>query len=144
MRKISLLFICIVSLVFAGNGMAHAFAQGDQDCSKCHTLSAEQAKKSLIEMIPDVKIISIQPSDVKGLWEIGLESAGKKGMLYLDYSGKHLILGNLFVIATKTNITQEHFQEINKVDTSQIPLKDALVMGDKTAKYKVIVFDDPE
>ncbi len=95
-------------------------------------------------MIPDIKVLHVRASAVKGLWEIGIESGGRKGIVYLDYSGKHLLAGNLFSIQAKTNLTQESLQEINKVDASQIPLKDALVMGDKNAKYKVIVFDDPD
>jgi thiol:disulfide interchange protein DsbC len=130
-------------LIASGNNRAFAFAQ-DQDCLKCHTLTNDQAKKTLSEMIPDVKILNVQPSAVKGLWEIGIEAGGRKGIVYLDFSGRHLMAGNLFAINTKTNLTQERMQELNRVDVSQIPLKDALVMGDKNAKYKVIVFDDPD
>lgn len=144
MRKNILLLIFAAFLLVSDHGLAYAFAQGDQDCSKCHTLSNEQAKKTLAEMIPDIKILNIRASAIKGLWEIAIESGGKKGVVYLDYSGKHLISGNLFSIQTKTNLTQETLQDINKVDISQIPLKDALVMGDKNAKYKVIVFSDPD
>ena len=69
---------------------------------------------------------------------------GKKVVVYLDYAGKNLIAGNLFSLQTRTNLTQERLQEINRIDVSQIPLDDALVMGEKDAKYKVIVFDDPD
>jgi len=144
MRKIALLFFISVCLVLSGYQLAYAFAQGDQDCSKCHTLSKEQATKTLSEMIPDVKVLTIKSSAIKGIWEVGIDTQGRKIVVYLDYSGKHLIAGNLFAIQTKTNLTQETLQEINKVDVSQIPLKDALVMGEKNAKYKVIVFDDPD
>ncbi|MBS1114563.1 MAG: hypothetical protein H6Q94_292, partial [Nitrospirae bacterium] len=51
---------------------------------------------------------------------------------------------NLFSLQTRTNLTQDRLQEINKIDVSQIPLNDALVMGENDAKYKVIVFDDPD
>ena len=144
MRKIILLILMSSCLVLSGYEMAYAFAQGDQDCSKCHTLSKEQATKTLSEMIPDVKVLNIAPSAVKGLWEISMETGGRKVIVYLDYSGKHLVAGNLFVIQTKTNLTQEKLQDLTRVDISQIPLKDALVLGDKSAKYKVIVFDDPD
>jgi len=143
-RKIVLASIVCAFLIVPGNDRAFAFAQGDQDCIKCHTLSNDQAKKTLSEMIPDVKVLDVRPSAVKGLWEIGIESGGRKGIVFIDYSGKHLLAGNLFSIQTKANLTQEHLQEISKVDVSQIPLKDALVMGDKNAKHKVIVFDDPD
>jgi thiol:disulfide interchange protein DsbC len=144
MRKIILLILMSSCLVLSGYEMAYAFAQGDQDCSKCHTLSSEQATKTLSQMIPDIKVLKVAPSDVKGLWEISMETGGRKIIAYLDYSGKHLMAGNLFLIQTKTNLTQEKLQDLTRVDISQIPLKDALVLGDKSAKYKVIVFDDPD
>ncbi len=144
MRKIILLVIMSSFLVFSGYRTAFAFAQGDQDCSKCHTLTKEQATKTLSEMVPDAKVLNVAPSTVKGLWEISIETGGRKVIVYLDYAGKHLLAGNLFQIQTRTNLTQEKLQDLNRVDISQIPLKDALVMGDKSAKYKVIVFDDPD
>jgi thiol:disulfide interchange protein DsbC len=144
MKKISLVLIIAGCLLISWHENVLAFAQGDQDCLKCHTLNNDQAKKTLAEMIPDVKILDVQQSAVKGLWEIGIESGGRKGIVYLDYSGKHLLAGNLYSIQAKRNLTQEHLQEINKVDVSQIPLNDALVMGEKNAKHKVIVFDDPD
>jgi len=144
MRKITLLFFISACLVLSGYGLAYAFEQGSQDCSKCHTLSNEQATKTLSAMIPDIKVLTIKPSAVKGLWEIGIESGGRKVIVYLDYAGKHFMAGNLYALSTKTNLMQESLQEISKVDVSQISLKDALVMGEKDAKYKVIVFDDPD
>jgi thiol:disulfide interchange protein DsbC len=95
-------------------------------------------------MIPDIKVLNVIPSEIKGLWEVSMESGGRKGIIYLDYSGKRLMAGNLFLLATKTNLTQEKMQELTKIDVSQVPLKDALVMGEKDAKYKVVVFDDPD
>jgi thiol:disulfide interchange protein DsbC len=144
MRKIILLLVIAAFLVLSGYEMAYAFPQGNQDCLKCHTLSNEQATKTLSGMVPDVKVLNIKPSAVPGLWDIAIETGGKKLIVYLDYAGKNFIAGNLFVIATKTNLTQERTQEINKIDVSQIPLKDALVLGDEKAKYKVVVFDDPD
>jgi thiol:disulfide interchange protein DsbC len=144
MRKIILLYILSVSLVLSGYGVASAFPQGDQDCSKCHTLNNAEAQKKLSELIPDVHILDVRPSTVKGVWEIAAETGGRKIIVYLDYSGRHLIAGNLFSIQTKTNLTQNRIQEISRIEVSQIPLDNALLMGEKDAKYKVIVFDDPD
>jgi len=144
MRKITLLFLVVVCLVLSGYGIASAFPQGDQDCSKCHTLSNEEARNKLSGMIPDARIIDVRPGAVKGIWEIALETGGRKIVVYLDYAGKHLVAGNLFLIQARTNLTQDRLQEINRIDVSQIPLNEALLMGEKDAKYKVIVFDDPD
>ncbi len=143
MRRISLISLLVAGLM-AVYGQSFGFSKGEQDCSKCHTLNSEQAKKVLSEMVPDVKILSVGPSAIKGFWEVGVESGGRKGIFYLDYSQKYLFLGNLFSIKTRENLTQESFLKISKVDVDQIPLADALVMGEKGAKHKVIVFDDPD
>ncbi len=78
------------------------------------------------------------------MWEIGIESGKKKGIVYIDYSYKYLIAGNIFSLKEMVNLTEESLQEINKIDLSLIPYENALVMGDKKSKKKVAVFDDPE
>ena len=149
MRKIILLFILGAFLVLSGHGIAYAYPQEDKDCSKCHTLTKEQAKTIMDNLFPNVKIIHAKPSPITGLWEIGIDVGGNKAIIYLDYAKNHVISpqatgGNVVDIKTKANLTQESFQNISKVDIAQIPLKDALLMGDDKAKYKVIVFDDPD
>lgn len=107
-------------------------------------LTKEGAREVLKAVIPDVKILSVGPAPVEGLWEVIVESRGKKSMLYVDSAKKNILSGSIINIATKTNLTKKKFDEINKIDTSMIPLEDALVMGDPRAKYKVIIFDDPD
>jgi thiol:disulfide interchange protein DsbC len=112
--------------------------------SEENVLSKEDALAALKELAPDIKILEVRPGPVAGLWEVDVESGGKKGILYLDSSKRYMIQGSIVDLQTKSNLTQERYNEINKVDVSQIPLDDAIVMGDKTAKHRVIVFDDPE
>ncbi len=144
MRKF-LLIIALSLAVLMGYGKAYAFPKGEEKgCVKCHTLTADQAREVLKPFAPDVKILDIKQSPLIGLWEIAIESGAKKNIVYLDYSGKILILGNLIDAKTKANYYKESFDSLNKIDVSQIPLGNALVMGDKEAKHKIIVFDDPE
>lgn len=124
---------------------AFAFAKGaDQECVKCHTLSSEQAVEVMKPFAPDVKILNVLPGPVKGIWEVDFETGGKKNVAYLDYSKKILIVGNLIDTKTKANYAKERHDELNKIDVSQIPLDNALVMGSKDATHKIVVFDDPE
>jgi len=144
MRKLLIAVTVVLLAGIYGSGAALAFSGGDQDCLKCHFLNADQAKEALKALIPDITIINVGPAPLKGLWEIGMESGGKKGILYLDFSKKNLIAGNIFDIKTRTSYTQESLTKISKVDFSQIPLENSVVMGDKDAKYKIVVFDDPD
>ena len=68
----------------------------------------------------------------------------KKGLVYVDFSKKYFVSGSLFSITEKKNMTQERLSDLNRVDVSQIPLEDALVMGDPKAKIRMIAFDDPD
>jgi thiol:disulfide interchange protein DsbC len=107
-------------------------------------ITNEDAQNALKEVIPDVKILDVRPAKIQGLWEIAVEANGKKGIIYLDSSRNFAVFGSVIDVKTKTNLTQERTSELNKVDVSTIPLDDALVVGEKDAKYRVIVFTDPD
>lgn len=115
-----------------------------QDCSKCHTLSNDEARDLLKGAIPDIRIVSVKLSPTQGLWEVYLESRGRKGIVYVDFLKKYFFTGSLISIAERKNLTQERVAELNKIDVSQIPLDNALVLGDRNARIKIISFHDPD
>ena len=139
-------FLVFLALALALLPVSHSygFSEKGQDCAKCHTLSKEEASSLMKDLIPNAKILEIVMSPVKGLWEVDLESGGKKGLVYIDFSKRHLVSGGIISIKEKKNLSQERMTEINRVDVSQIPLDDAVVVGSKEAKHKVIVFSDPD
>lgn len=142
MRK-GVLALMLVMLLYP-TASTYGFATMGQDCSKCHTLKKEEAEALIKEIIPNPSVTAINQSAAPAVWEVAVEAGGQKGIIYIDYSKKHLFLGSLIDIKEKRNITQERFAELNKVDPAAIPLGDALVMGDKDATHKIIVFSDPD
>ncbi|HDO22618.1 MAG TPA: hypothetical protein ENG86_07160 [Nitrospirae bacterium] len=120
------------------------FLPADDIAGATGAMTQEKARTTLSAIMPDVKIISVEKAAVKGLWEVAIQSRGRKGIVYLDNAGKRAIFGSIIDIATRTNITKKKFDDINRVDVSQIPLDDALILGNKNAKHRVIVFDDPD
>ncbi len=134
-----LLLFCLFPMDYS-----YGFESRGQECSKCHTLNKDEAKDLLKNVIRDVVILDIRLSPVKGVWEVDLESRGRKGIIYVDFLKKHFFSGALISIEEKKNLTQERSIELNKVDVSQIPLEDALVMGDQKARIRAIVFTDPD
>jgi thiol:disulfide interchange protein DsbC len=135
-------FLLIFSLLPMGS--AYSFEAKGQDCTKCHTLGNDEARDLLKGIFPEIKIVDIRISPVKAFWEVFSESGGRKGLIYIDFSKKYLILGSMMSIKEKKNLTQERFAELSKIDVSQIPLDDALVMGDQKARIRIIAFDDPD
>jgi hypothetical protein len=143
MRRFFLIFF-IAALVISGRGNASAFDKCGQACDKCHTLSVDQAKEVFKELGPNIDVLGVHAGPIKGLWEVDIETGGRKNVVYVDFSKKMVIVGNIVAIKTKRSYTQESLQEISKVNVASIPLANSVVMGDKNAKYKIIVFDDPE
>ena len=139
-----LLFNCLLFLCLLPMSYSYGFEGKGQECSKCHTLHKDEARDLLKSVIPDLVILDVRLSPMKGVWEVDLESRGRKAIVYVDFLKKHFFSGALVAIGEKKNLTQERFIEFNKVDVSQIPLEDTLVMGDQKARIRVIVFTDPD
>jgi thiol:disulfide interchange protein DsbC len=114
------------------------------DCAKCHILNDADAAAILKDAIPDLKILNISQGPAKGYWEVLLQSGDRKGIVYIDYSKKTFFSGAIIDVKEKKNLTKDRFEELNKADVSKIPLDDALVLGDIKAKYRAIVFSDPD
>jgi len=74
------------------------------------------------------------------VWQIEVDAGeGKHGTLYLDFSKKFLIAGQIVPVESIGKQPPPR-----KVDFSRIPLGDAITEGAATAKKKVIVFTDPD
>jgi len=143
MRNITLTFLSVI-LILVFNTLSFGFEAKGLDCSKCHTLTPAEAKELIKGLYPDAKVVEVNPTPMKTAWEVFVDLAGRKGILYIDFPKKHVILGSIVSIKDRKNLTQERFAELNKIDVSQIPLEDALVMGDDKARIRVIVFTDPD
>jgi thiol:disulfide interchange protein DsbC len=140
-------FFSIALLLVAGETGALAFMKegcGSGECRDCHRLTREEAGKLLGGMVDNV--LNVEESPVGGLWVVDLVKAGRKIPVYIDFSKKYLLGAQIIRLSTKEDITGARMMKLNevKVDTSQIPLGDALVMGNPAAKRKVIVFSDPD
>jgi len=139
-----LLALVLLSFFLLPLSPSHGFEAKGQDCAKCHTLSNDEARDILKNLFPDIKVLGVRISPAQALWEVFSESGGRKGIVYVDFGKKHALMGQMVSIKDRKNLTQERLTELNKIDVSQIPLDDALVMGDPKAKIRIIAFDDPD
>src|SRR5208282_1220423 len=128
---------------------SHSFSESgcDGDCKKCHSLTNEDVMGMLKKMNSTAKVVGIQMSPVKGLWEVTIDEEGRKGIFYTDFSKKFMIAGPIVELDNGSNKTRESIDKVQnnrKVDVSGIPLGNALVLGSHSALKKVIVFTDPD
>ncbi|MFQ5585771.1 MAG: DsbC family protein [Thermodesulfobacteriota bacterium] len=129
-----------VVILFGGSSEGFDVPAGaEKKCSACHTLTKEEAATLLKTEQFKATIRDIRPGPVKGFWEVVIERGGKGFPIYVDFAKKHLIEGRI-----------TPFSELGKppslkrVDLKTIPVDDAIVIGNREAKKKVIVFDDPD
>ncbi|MCX7769464.1 MAG: DsbC family protein [Proteobacteria bacterium] len=142
MKKIILLFLLFFSI--AKFSFAFSKMEGG-DCKSCHKITKEEATKILNQLDPNIKVEKIGYSEVSGVFELFVkDNKSKMGIVYLDFSKKYLIIGNVIDIAGKKSLTESALEEQRQIDVSKISVKDALIMGNKNGTKKVYVFSDPE
>ncbi len=144
MRPYSLCLAFAMSFLLVAGG-ANAFEKGGCGggaCADCHSLSKDEAGKLLSGMVD--KVFSVELSPVGGLWVVGIEKDGNKWPVYIDFSKKFLINGQVIRLATKENVTETEATAMSRVDVSSIPLDRAIVVGNPKAAARIIVFSDPD
>ncbi len=135
---IILALLCIPVLAVT----AHAFPpkKGDKPCIECHKLDKKDAEVLVKKVVPTGTVTAVKESPIKGVWQIDVEAGeGKHGSLYLDFSKKFLIAGQIVPVESIGKQAPPR-----KVDVSKIPLDHAILLGAKNATKKVIVFSDPD
>ncbi len=105
----------------------------------------EEVETVITTMFPGAKVLEIADAPIDGLIELSVEDPmGNKGIIYIDEALDNIIVGKILNVSTKRNLTKERYDEFNRVDFSKIPLDDKVVLGDRKAPLKAIVFADPD
>lgn len=115
---------------------------GTGTCNSCHSLDAKEAGKILGGLVD--KVNRVEFAEVPGMWLVEVEKGSNKLPIYIDFSKKYVLTGSVIRLADRGDVTQERHARMNRIDTKRIPLDDALLLGSKTAKTRVVVFTDPE
>jgi len=142
--------ICLFLLLSAATS-ALAFGQegcGAGECRSCHSMTLDEAK-SIFSRAD--KVNSVDFAEIPGLYVVEIEDNGQKIPVYVDFSKKYVVAGNIFRLSDGHNIAEatngaaaEPAKPINFADLARIPLDDALLLGKADARWKLIVFTDPD
>ncbi|MSP27045.1 MAG: DsbC family protein [Methylococcales bacterium] len=122
MKKI--IILAAVSLF----GLAFSAAQADENT----------IKESIAKSMPTMKVDTIKPSEVKGLYEISVGS----NVFYVSDDGKYLIEGHLIDIAAKKDLTEGKLSESHVKAIKNLGVDKMIVFKAKDSKYTVTIFTD--
>lgn len=140
---------CFALLALAAAPLAaYGFGTGMEgcsgDCASCHPITKAEVADILRKVDPAITVLDVGEAPTRGLHQISVKKEGQTGLLYLDYSKKHLFVGSIIDISSRTDLTKKTVEDSIRIDVAKIPLKDALVLGNRKAKKKLYVFSDPE
>ncbi|MBN1614907.1 MAG: DsbC family protein [Deltaproteobacteria bacterium] len=151
-RPLLILFLALFTfLLTTGSGcVSEEIPDKTKSDPPCSSLKEADIRQILSKLnAPAAEIISIEQSPVDGLCEvaIALGNRGNPQVFYLDRQSKYIVFGQMIDIAKGANRTAEKAKTIRdsyRIDTSNIPLEDALILGDGKVSRRVIVFTDPD
>lgn len=95
-------------------------------------------KKSLSEFMPRAKIDSIQPAEIKGLYEIVTGGT----IFYASEDGRYLFQGQMYDAFNKKNITETKLATVRKRELEKVGEKNMIIFKPETSKHIVSVFTD--
>jgi thiol:disulfide interchange protein DsbC len=99
----------------------------------------EDLRVQLAKKVTGAKPEDVRPSPIPGMYEISLGTS----TAYISADGKYLISGDLFEIATKTNLTEERRTVVRGKAVAAIKDSDTIVFGPSTSpKHTITVFID--
>jgi thiol:disulfide interchange protein DsbC len=106
-----------------------------------HALADEaQIRQTLGERYSMIKITSVQPSPIAGLYEVLV--AGK--LVYVDQTGDYLLPGPLVETKTKANLTQKRLDDLHAIKFDSLPFDKAISVVKGSGARKVALFSDPD
>ncbi|MEO6279605.1 DsbC family protein [Roseateles sp.] len=104
------------------------------------TVDEASIRKILAERMPNApKLDVVRPSPMPGLWEVVIGNEVR----YTDPTGSFLLEGELIDLKGKKNLTEERVNQLNRIDFSTLPFKDAVTWKNGNGKRRIAVFADP-
>ena len=104
------------------------------DAVESHLLQTLQAR------FPSVKIDTVEPSPVPGLYQV----ISGDHVIYADASGDHLIVGNMMDSRTKENLSEQAVDDHYSINFKSLPLNEAIKIVRGNGARKLALFEDPD
>jgi len=95
-------------------------------------------KKALSRSMPNLKLDSIKPSEIRGLYEVAVGA----DILYVSEDGQYLLQGHLIDITARKDLTETKLATIRKAAIDALGEDQSIIFKPEKSNYKVSVFTD--
>lgn len=101
-------------------------------------VAAGSLEETAQRLFPHVKIESVEPSPVPGIYEVRTG----RNLIYMDGTGRYVFVGELYDFAARKNLTAEKMAALNTVDFGALPMALAIHLGPADATKRLAMFSD--
>ena len=106
-------------------------------------LLGEAKELSVVKKLFPPQVEVVEARDLGSLFELVVKEPSRgKEIYYVTKDGKYVIAGGNLINADKVNLTEKRHEEVNHVDVSKLPLKDAITIKRGNGAKKLIMFTD--
>ena len=95
-------------------------------------------RQSLNKSMPSLKIQSLKPSEIQGLYEVTVDNS----IVYVSEDGKYLLQGHLIDIANRKDLTEGKLSVSRKEAIDKLGKENMIIFTPKESKYTVSIFTD--
>lgn len=129
-----LLFVLLMAIA---SGLTPVAAEPAQDNS-IPVQNFATIEQAVHQALPSTKIDAIAPSPIPGLVEV----VAGQNILYVDTSGRWLVVGHLYDLKTARDVTAERKAQLSRLDWQELPLDAAVHYGE--GPLRLAIFSDPD
>ena len=85
-------------------------------------------------------LVSVQPTKYTGICEVQMKLNNRTHILYISSAGEYFLMGQLYDIQSKLNVTQDRYETINKFSVEEMDQLDKLTAYTLGDSGKVVYY----
>lgn len=108
-----------------------------ESCLGNSKINISQVQKAIGPILGNAKVVNVSDAPISGLYEVIVESNGKKVPIYVDCDLKYILNGEIIDINKKVSLTRERFAQLQQQANNEKEVKLAKILGkDKVEALK--------
>ncbi len=111
---------------------------GAQQSGKGPAAPTADQRAAIAQKFPGIKPEDVRAAQIPGMFEVALGS----DTVYVSGDGKYLITGDLYEVATKTNLTEAGRADVRRKTLAKLDERDMIVFAPTKIKHTITVFTD--
>jgi len=131
--------VAMAVLALAGTAVP-ALAATSNDAVSAPPPEAAAIRKQLELKFPGAEVGVIAKSPYFGLFEVQFDHQ----LIYTDTKAKYILVGSVYDVEGKVNLTEQRMRKLNRVDVASLPLDLAFKRVKGNGERKLIVFSDAD